>query len=74
MKRLLGISSLFFVAMTSSMQSELRFQEEEDGMIVGGSLFLIAQQKRQAMAATKIVGNVKGPKKESQDKASGQNK
>lgn len=69
MKRLLGISSLFFVSMISSMEQGLSF-EEEDEMVVGGSLYLIAQQRRKAMAATIIITPVQNSEKEDQSKAS----
>jgi hypothetical protein len=68
MKRLLGISSLFFVSMISSMEQGLSFEEDE--MVVGGSLYLIAQQRRKAMAATIIITPVQNSEKEDQSKAS----
>lgn len=66
MKKLLGVSNLFFVAMISSVESQPPRQEEENEMVVGGSIDLLADLRKKMMAATVTISFEQKPRTENQ--------
>lgn len=67
MKKLLGVSNLFFVAMISSVESQPpRQEEEENEMVVGGSIDLLADLRKKMMAATVTISFEQKPQTENQ--------